>query len=117
MTTPAEISEKYFTAWETGDFDALRGLLADDVDFVGALGRARGAEECIAGLRGMGRILERIEVHARVADDTDVITWFDLHTTGAPPAPTANWSHVENGKITRIRVAFDPREILAQHTR
>ncbi|MFE2548209.1 nuclear transport factor 2 family protein [Streptomyces sp. NPDC059355] len=117
MTTPAEISEKYFTAWETGDFDTLRGLLADDVDFVGALGQARGAQECIAGLRGMGRILERIEVHARVADDTDVITWFDLHTTGAPPAPTANWSHVENGKITRIRVAFDPREILAQQTR
>ncbi|MFE2480841.1 nuclear transport factor 2 family protein [Streptomyces sp. NPDC059389] len=117
MTTPAEISEKYFSAWEKGDFDALRGLLADDVDFVGALGRARGADACIAGLRGMGRILERIEVHARVADDTDVITWFDLHTTGAPPAPTANWSHVENGRITRIRVAFDPREILAQQTR
>ncbi|MFC4508321.1 MULTISPECIES: nuclear transport factor 2 family protein [Streptomyces] len=114
MTTPAQISEQYFTAWQTGDFDTLRGLLADDVDFVGALGRASGVEECLAGLRGMGRMLERIEVHARVADDTDVITWFDLHTAGgAAPAPTANWSHVENGRITRIRVTFDPREILA----
>ena len=117
MTTPAQISEKYFTAWETGDFDTLRGLLADDVDFVGTLGRASGVEECLAGLRGLGQILERIEVHARVANDTDVITWFDLHTAGAPPAPTANWSHVENGRITRIRVTFDPREILTTLSR
>jgi len=27
---------------------------------------------------------------------------------GRPPAPTANWLHIEDGKITRIRVTFDP---------
>jgi hypothetical protein len=42
-----------------------------------------------------------------------VITWFDLHTTVAEPAPTANWMRVEDGLITEIRVAFDPRGILA----
>ncbi len=47
-----------------------------------------------------------------MADEHDVITWFDLHTSVAPPAPTANWSPVEDGQITRIRVAFDPREIV-----
>ena len=52
-------------------------------------------------------------MQARVADENDVITWFDLHTATAPPAPTANWSHVEDGRITRIRVAFDPRGILS----
>jgi hypothetical protein len=26
--------------------------------------------------------------------------------------PVANWSHVEGGKITRIRVTFDPRPFL-----
>ncbi|MFF3017409.1 nuclear transport factor 2 family protein [Streptomyces sp. NPDC057939] len=117
MTTPTQISETYFSAWQAGDFDTLRGLLADDVDFVGTLGRATGVEDCLAGLRGLGRILERIEVHARVANGTDVITWFDLHTVGAPPTPTANWTHVENGRITRIRVTFDPRGILATSQR
>ncbi|WP_371517525.1 hypothetical protein [Kitasatospora sp. NBC_01300] len=62
-------------------------------------------------------MLEKIEVHARVAEGDDVVTWFDLHTSIAPPAPTANWSHVENGRITRIRVAFDPRELLAGFAR
>lgn len=114
--TPAEISETYFTAWEAGDFDTMGTLLAPDVDFVGTLGTARGAEECLQGLKRMGQMLERIEVHARVATDTDVITWFDLYVPGAPVTPTANWSHVEDGKITRIRVAFDPRSILATLT-
>ncbi|WP_424216291.1 nuclear transport factor 2 family protein (plasmid) [Streptomyces sp. BI20] len=115
-TSPAEIAERYFDAWQTGDFEALRALLADDVSFVGALGTADGAEACLAGLRGMSTILERIEVKARVADADDVITWFDLHTTDAPPTPTANWTHVEDGRITAIRVTFDPRGILGAGT-
>jgi hypothetical protein len=30
-------------------------------------------------------------------------------TVVAPPAPTANWSYVEDGRITRIQVTFDAR--------
>jgi hypothetical protein len=29
----------------------------------------------------------------------------------ADPVPVANWMHVEDGKITRIKVAFDARGI------
>lgn len=112
MTTPEQIAETYFTAWERADFDTLRSLMADGVDFVGPLGQAHGIEEILAGLRGLGRVLSRIEVIARVADESDVITWFKLHTSVAAPATTANWTHVEDGKITRIRVAFDPRALL-----
>ncbi|CAM5637183.1 hypothetical protein GCM10010230_25970 [Streptomyces narbonensis] len=111
--TARELAETYFTAWEAGDFDTVRGLLAEDVDFVGALGTASGAEAALAGLKGLGQVLEKIDVKARVAEGGEVITWFDLHTSVAPPAPTANWMHVDDGKVTRIRVTFDPRELLA----
>ncbi|MEU7072510.1 nuclear transport factor 2 family protein [Streptomyces narbonensis] len=111
--TARELAETYFTAWEAGDFDTLRGLLAEHVDFVGALGSASGAEAALAGLKGLGRVLEKIDVKARVAEGDEVSTWFDLHTSVAPPAPTANWMHVGDGKITRIRVTFDPRALLA----
>ncbi|MEU9076622.1 nuclear transport factor 2 family protein [Kitasatospora sp. NPDC004745] len=111
--TAREISETYFAAWEAGDFETLRGLLAEDVDFVGTLGTASGAEEALNGLRRLGQVLERIEVHGRVAEGDDVITWFDLHTSVADPTTTANWTHVENGRIARIRVTFDPRGLLA----
>ncbi|MEE1789102.1 nuclear transport factor 2 family protein [Streptomyces sp. SP17BM10] len=107
-----EIAETYFTAWEAGDFEAIRELLAQDVDFVGALGTASGIEEALGGLKGLGRVLEKIDVQVRVAEGDDVITWYDLHTSIAPAAPTVNWMHMENGKIARIRVTFDPRGLL-----
>jgi hypothetical protein len=46
------------------------------------------------------------------ADGPDVLTWFELRTAAAPACPVANWSHMDNGKIDRIRVAFDPRPLL-----
>ena len=108
----AELAEQYFTAWQARDEQALTRILAEDVTFRGPLGSANGRAECIAGLLGMLGMVTSIEVQARVADEQDVITWFNLHTSVAPPAPTANWSHVDNGQITRIRVAFDPRAIV-----
>lgn len=111
--TPIELAERYFDAWERGDEEGLRAVLAPHASFRGPLGSADDADGCVAGLLGMRRILERVEVRARVADDRDVITFFDLHTRVAEPAPTANWSRVEDGRITEIRVTFDPRGILA----
>lgn len=57
----------------------------------------------------MSEIVTDIVVHKHLADQSDAISWFDLHTSVAPPVPTANWSHVEGGKIashgsTHIRV-------------
>ena len=72
----------YFEAWRERDFERLRTVLAPGVTFAGPLGTA------------------------------DAITWFDLVTDVADPVPTANWSHVEDGVITTIRVAFDPRRLV-----
>jgi hypothetical protein len=103
----------YFDSWRQRDFDQLRTVLAPNVEFVGALGTASGIDDCVAGLRGMAEsIMTDLTLHARVVDGLDVITWFDLHTHTTPPIPTANWSHVEDGLITHIRVTFDPRPLL-----
>jgi hypothetical protein len=63
-----------------------------------------------------------------VAAGDEVIAWFDLCTSVAPPSPpataaaaatatttttTTNWMHVEDRKIVRIRVTFHPRGLLA----
>lgn len=115
-TTTSELAGRYFDAWQARDEQALSEILAEDVTFRGPLGTADGQAQCIAGLMGMLGIVTAIEVQDRVTDEHDVITWFDLHTSIADPAPTATWNHVENGHITRIRVAFDPRGITAGAT-
>lgn len=105
----ADVALAYFAAWQAHDWVALRAILADDVTFRGPLASLDDADSCLAGLEGMAQILTGIEVHKVFVDGPDVLTWFDLQTSVADPAPTANWMHVEDGRITAIRVTFDAR--------
>ena len=105
------VAETYLRSWRSRDFAALRRILADDVSFTGPLATLHNADDCVQGLESMAKILDDIVVKHVFVDGPDVLTWFDLHTTVAPPAPTANWQHVEDGRITAIRVTFDPRAI------
>jgi len=107
-TTAAAI---YFDAWLAGDFARLRSVLADDVDFAGPLGQVTGGDECLRGLEGLSKIMTGIEIRKVFAAGSDVLTWYDMATRVADPVPVANWMQVRDGKITRIRVAFDPRGI------
>lgn len=113
MQATRRVAETYFEAWRHRDFERLRTVLADDVEFVGALGVAHGADECIAGLQGMANgVMDDLVLHARVVEGADAMSWFDLIAKNGAEVPTVNWSHVENGLITRIRVTFDPRALL-----
>ncbi|MGH3432792.1 MAG: nuclear transport factor 2 family protein, partial [Thermocrispum sp.] len=96
---PVHVADTYFTSWRGKDFDALRSVLAADVTFSGPLAELQGAEACRAGLERMSEIVTDIEVIKRFVDGEDVLTWFKLHTSVAPPLPTANWSRVRDGKI------------------
>jgi len=112
MTSAEAAAATYFDAWRARDFTRLRSVLADDVDFAGPLAQVRGADDCLRGLQGMAQIMTGLEIRKMFRDGSDVLTWFDLSTSVADTVPVANWMHVEDGKITRIRVAFDPRGIV-----
>jgi SnoaL-like domain len=111
MTDAAAAAATYFEAWKARDFSRLRSVLADDVDFAGPLGRVKGGDDCLRGLRGMAQLMTGLEVRKVFRDGSDVLTWFDLATSVAETVPVANWMHVEHGRIARIRVAFDARGI------
>ena len=102
---------KYFAGWRAKDFETVRSVLADEVTFHGPLAQLEGADACVDGLRKMSEIVTDIEIRKRFVDGEDVLTWFNLHTSVAPPIPTANWSTVRDGRIVAIRVAFDPRPL------
>ena len=112
MTTPLDLAETYFTAWREQDADRLRSILADDVTFDSPMASIDNADDAVEGLMGLAAATTKLEVRKRLADGDDVITWFELSVGDAGPLPTANWSHVEDGKITAVRVAFDPRPLL-----
>jgi hypothetical protein len=103
----------YFSSWQARDFETFRSILADDVTFRGPLGTADDADACLKGIQGLSQIVTDVVVLKIFVDGPDAMTWFELHTENTPPIPTVNWSHVEQGKVTRIRVTFDPRPLLA----
>lgn len=109
---PEAVAATYFEAWQTKDIERVRPLLHDDVSFVGALGSTQGIEETLSGLGGMFAMTEQVEVVKRWVDGSDVLTWFELRTATVGPLAVVNWSRVEGGKISRIRVTFDPRPLL-----
>jgi limonene-1,2-epoxide hydrolase len=108
----ARVAAVYFDAWKSNDIERVRPLMHDEVAFDGALGSTRGIDETLAGLSRMFAMTEHVEVLHRWVDGPDVLTWFDLRTKTAGPLPVVNWSHVEDGRITWIRVTFDPRPLL-----
>jgi hypothetical protein len=117
--TPEQLAAGYFDAWEAGDSERLRSLLAVDVSFHGPLAEVHGADDYISSIDGLFGATDKLAIHRRWVDADsetgtgDVLTWFDLHVPGAPPAPVASWIHVEDGAIQRVQVTFDPRGMLA----
>jgi len=111
--SPASVAAAYFDAWQDNDIERVRPLLHQDVEFTGALGSTRGLDDTLAGLGGMFAMTKQVKVIKRWVDGPDVLTWFELRTAAAGPLAVVNWSHVEAGRITRIRVTFDPRPLLA----
>ena len=107
----AKTAATYFDAWLARDFTRLRSVLAENVDFAGPLGRVRGGDDCLRGLKGLSEIVTGIQVQKVFTSGPDVLTWYDMATKVADPVPVANWMHVKDGVITTIRVAFDPRGI------
>jgi uncharacterized protein YbjT (DUF2867 family) len=109
---PRALAATYFETWQAHDFGRLRTLLADEATFRGPLGTADSGDECVAGLQGMAKMMTGLEIVRMVVDGPDVMTWYNLLTSEAPPAPTVNWMHVQDGLIRRIQATFDPRAIL-----
>ena len=107
------IVSSYLDAWRNHDPDALRALLADEATFTGPLGHSANAEEYRDAIGRMFAITTDIVIQKMLADEEDVLTWFELHTSVAPPTAVANWSRIQNGKIVRVRATFDPRPIIA----
>jgi hypothetical protein len=106
------LAETYFRSWHAKDFDTLRSVLADDVTFRGPLGTADGVDACLKGLETMAGLMTNLEIRHVFVDGADVVTWFDITAGDGPPMPTANWSHVSNGRIDRIQATFDPRPLI-----
>ncbi len=98
-------------AWTSGDFEQARALLRDDVTFVGPLGRTKGGDEYIDGVRGMAAKLDGVRISKVIAEGNDVCVRYELLAGGAGAIPTVGWYELRDGKIAAVTAFFDPRPL------
>jgi limonene-1,2-epoxide hydrolase len=112
-TDAGSIASACLAGWTSGDLDATRWVLDEEVRFVGPLGQTVGVDEYMSGVARLGEIVTGADQHEVIVDGDDVCIIYDLVTnTEAGALPCAGWYQVRGGKVTWIRAYFDPRPLL-----
>jgi hypothetical protein len=112
---PKTVASRCLAAWSSGDFDTARALLDDHVQFTGPLGHTEGADDYIAGVRGLAQTVKGVEQRRVFGEGDDVCIVYDLllTKTQASPVPMANWYRVRHGRIVAICAFFDARALVS----
>ena len=90
------------------DFKSARKYVRTDMIFKGVLGSREGAE---AYFTDMERMKLKYDIKKVFVDNADVCLLYDLNIAGTI-IYGCGWYHVEDGKITSLKVVFDPRPVL-----
>ncbi|GAB3908052.1 hypothetical protein GCM10028803_42940 [Larkinella knui] len=90
------------------NFDLARSLVNDSMTFDGVLGSRRGAE---AYFQDMKKMRLKYTIKKAFAEGDDVCLLYEL-TMAGQTVFCCGWYHLENGKISSLKVIFDPRPVL-----
>jgi SnoaL-like domain len=94
------------------DFQAARDYLADNLTFVGVFGSHEGAEPFI---QDMERLRLKFDVARLFGDGEDICMFYNLTASGVTLF-ASGWFQVREGKVSSVRIVFDPRPLLASPT-
>ena len=107
-----EIVMEYFQAAERRDFQSARGYLSDNISYVSPLNSFDRAEPYLKYFEHLNQTgtLTKLDIKKVFADSNDVCI---LHEWNSQIV--CLWLHVgDDGKISSIRVIFDPRPFVQQ---
>lgn len=105
---------EYLQAAERRDFQTVRGYLRDSLSYVRPLHSFDGIEPYLKYFEHLK--LPKFDYKKVFEDGNDVCLLYELKV-GTPPVTSSVclWAHVgDEGKISSIRVIFDPRPYIQQ---
>jgi limonene-1,2-epoxide hydrolase len=108
-----EVVMSYVKALNNQDFKSARTYVSDGLSFSAPLATYNNAEPYF---KDMERLRIKFNVKKIFVDGNDVCLLYDF---GAGPINLfgCGWYHVENGKISSLRVLYDPRPIIELSTK
>ena len=108
VNQPKEIVLSCIKALNKEDFDEARTYVDDDMTFEGVLGSRNGAE---AYFKDMRQMKLKYDIIKAFEAGNDVCLLYDLHM-GELVLFGCGWYQLKNGKISSLKVVFDPRPVL-----
>ena len=115
MGQALEVANRYFDIWRNDNGEGLADVLSDDFSFVGPLDQLD-REGMLAAVPRMGPALQEFHMHRQFESGGEVCSIYDLEMAtpaGSLTIPMAEWMKISGGKISEIRLFFDPRELAA----
>jgi hypothetical protein len=108
-----EIVTEYLQALiERRDFKSARSYLKDNVSYVSPLNSFDRVEPYLKYNESLH--LPKPDIKKVFTDGDDVCLLYEMTLTTQPVPPlVAFWAHVDGGKISSIKVLFDPRPFIA----
>jgi hypothetical protein len=107
-----QIITNYHNAWTSGDMEAARIYLADDLDFQGSIDTFRRADDFIAALTMFQKMIRKINLIQSLFSERDAALLYDCDTISpAGVIRTAEFFTIKDGKIKSIRLVFDATEL------
>ena len=87
-----QIVQHFYKALEQKDFSAVRGYLHDGLSFQGPIDTFHKAEPYLEAIKGLSKIVQRVDVKKMFVDGNDVCVLYDLVTnTPAGTSFVAEW--------------------------
>ena len=107
-----QIVTNYHSAWTSGNLEAARGYLADELDFQGSVQTFRRADDFIVGLTQFHQMLRGVTLLQSFFSEHGAALLYDCDTLSpAGVIRTAEFFTVGDGKIQSIRLVFDATEL------
>lgn len=98
----------FLKALNNEDFKKARRYLSDNVNFAGVMGTRNGGDTYMSD---MEKMKFKYDIKRIWGDEDDVAVFYDIDMGGATIF-CAGWYHLSDGKISAIKVLFDPRPLL-----
>ena len=110
-TASATVLRGFYSAVVRRDLVAARKYLDKDLKFFGLFKTYNNADEYLDALSGLLGVTDTLDVKAVIGEGNDAAVFFDLKTKAPVAGNTlvAEWHQIKNGKIVRVRSAFDGR--------
>jgi ketosteroid isomerase-like protein len=112
MESALNVVKKYYEAFDAHR-DGWQELVADDITFVAPIQKADGKQEFVALTAQFLRFHKQTRVLRRFEEGDSVCSIFEfvLDTPSGDPltCQVAEWARVDRGRISELRIFYDPR--------